>query len=262
MSITSSIRLLIHGARGKMGARISDLARHDARFRVVAQVDLDDHAHGEQLPEGSVSAIVDFSSDHGARHAAQLAVKHRAALLVGTTGLSADSLDAIEVAARSCPVMVAANTSLGVAVLNHLATEAARLLGPSFQVDLIEAHHAAKKDAPSGTALRLLERLRASGTDVPRDRVKSIREGQIVGDHRLEFTGPGERITIAHSAETRDVFALGALRAVAWLTQQTPGRYTIEQSLGLRSGESSPQAVNQKRDDQTRDPQRRDREGA
>lgn len=232
MSTHTSVRLLIHGARGKMGARLAALARSDARFNVVAEIDRDDDTNA--VMSGSINAIVDFSSDTGAMHAAQLAVKHRAALLVGTTGLSANSLDAIEQAARSCAIMLAANTSLGVSVLHRLIAQAARLLGPAYTIDLIEAHHAAKKDAPSGTALRLIETLkRDAGVDLAADRVHCIRAGDIVGDHTLQFAGPGERLKISHSATNRDVFAQGALRAIHWLARQSPGRYTIEQSLGV-----------------------------
>lgn len=232
MSTHSPIRLLIHGARGRMGVRLASLARQDSRFAIIAELDRDDDARA--VPSGSIDAILDFSSDHGARQAAQLAIEHHAALLVGTTGLSANSLDAIEQSARSCPVMLAANTSLGVAVLHHLIAQAARLLGPAYNIDLIEAHHTAKKDAPSGTALRLMETLkRDAGVDLPHDRVHCLRAGDIVGDHTLQFAGPGEKITISHSAANRDVFALGALRAIHWLAGQKPGRYTIDQSLDL-----------------------------
>jgi 4-hydroxy-tetrahydrodipicolinate reductase len=239
MTRHTPIRLLIHGARGKMGARIAALARHDSRFSIAAERDRDDAL--DAATPCSCDAIVDFSSDAGARHAAHLAARQRAALLVGTTGLSAETLGIIEQAARSCPVMIAANTSRGVAVFRHLITQAARLLGPDFDIDLIEAHHSAKKDAPSGTALRLIETLkRDAGVELPPDRVHCLRAGDIVGDHTLQLAGPGETITISHSATTRDVFALGALRAIDWLASQKPGRYTIEQSLGLEETSKRP----------------------
>src|SRR5262245_55290709 len=116
MTTHTPIRLLIHGARGRMGARIAALARTDDRFSIVAEIDAGDSATAAP----ACDAIVDFSSDQGAKQSAELSTRHRAALLVGTTGLSANSLDAIEQAARSSAVMIAANTSLGVAVLQHL----------------------------------------------------------------------------------------------------------------------------------------------
>jgi len=230
----SPIRLLIHGARGKMGARLAVLARNDRRFTLVAEIGRDDAARAEQLTTSSIDAIVDFSTEQGACQAAQLAVRHRAALLVGTTGLSSASMQVIADSARTGPLMIAPNTSLGVAVLNHLAVQAARMLGSSFDVDLIEAHHAAKRDAPSGTAVRLAERLRSdAGIDLPPERVHCLRAGDIVGEHTVQFAGPGERITISHAATSRNLFAHGALRAIHWLAQQKPGRYSIEQSLGM-----------------------------
>ncbi|MCI0366616.1 MAG: 4-hydroxy-tetrahydrodipicolinate reductase [Phycisphaerales bacterium] len=234
MSHPRQIRLMVHGARGKMGARIVALARDDARFNIVAAHDVHDSAQADRLAPGSIDVLIDFSSDHGARRAATLARTLRCALLVGTTGLSQDSLDFIEQSARWVPVMVAANTSLGVAVLNHLAAEAARLLGSEFNIDLIESHHTAKRDAPSGTALRLAQALRdRAGIELPRQRIHSLRAGDIVGEHLIQFAGPGEILCISHQATNRDLFVRGALRAAAWLCGKPPGRYTIEQSLGL-----------------------------
>ena len=229
-----TIALFVNGARGRMGARIVEAARQDARFRVVAAHDRDDIDAANRVPVGTVDALIDFSSDQGAQRAAELARTHRAALVVGTTGLSANSLAAIELSARSVPVMVAPNTSLGVAVMKHLVLEAARLLGREFDVDLFEAHHAAKRDQPSGTALRLVQALRdKAGVELPEARVHCIRAGDITGEHQVQFSGSGEILRISHSATNRDLFVRGALRAAAWLHGKSAGRYTIEQSLGL-----------------------------
>lgn len=234
MTHTHPIRLLIHGARGRMGSRISALAATDQRFAVVGAHDIDDRDAAQHHAQGSVDVIIDFSSDSGAHEALSLAQRLRCALLVGTTGLSKETLDALASASRTMPVMVAANTSRGVAVLNHLIAQAARLLGPDYHIDLVESHHAAKKDAPSGTAMRMLRSLRDHAqVDVPPERVHCIRAGDIVGEHTLQFAGPGERLQITHIATSRDVFVVGALNGAAWLAGKTPGNYTIEQSLGL-----------------------------
>jgi 4-hydroxy-tetrahydrodipicolinate reductase len=231
---TPPIRLLIHGARGRMGARIEALARDDSRFAIVAAVDLNDHALAASLPRGAIDVIIDFSTDQGALNAATLARSHDAALLVGTTGLSPKTLEFIDVLARSAPVMVAPNTSLGVAVLTHIAAEAARLLGADFSIDLIESHHSLKRDQPSGTALRVAQALHdRSGVKLPTDRIHSIRAGDIVGEHCIQFAGSSEILKISHSATNRDLFARGALRAAVWLCGRPPGRYTIEQSFGI-----------------------------
>jgi 4-hydroxy-tetrahydrodipicolinate reductase len=215
-----------------MGARIVDLARAESRFEVVAAVDRDDVAHADMLSPGSFDVIIDFSSDEGAQHAAHLAMQHRAALLVGTTGLSPKSLEIMREAARFVAVMIAPNTSLGVAVVTRLITEAARRLGPAFQIDITETHHVKKKDAPSGTALRLAQALHDdAGVDLPPGRIHSIREGEVIGEHEIRFTGPEEILKIVHSATNRDLFARGALHAAAWLHGRPAGQFTIDQAL-------------------------------
>ena len=228
------IRLAVYGAAGRMGARICSLARDDPRFDLVAQIDPAIDPTTARTADVSPDAIIDFSSDEGARSAIRFAIEHRLAILVGTTGLSSQTLGAIDVAAGSVPAMVAANTSFGVAVLTHLATQAARLLGDGYDVNLTEVHHAGKRDKPSGTALRIAERLgRNAGIELPADRIHAIRGGDVVGEHTVEFASEGERIRLCHIATSRDLFARGALRATAWLHGQAPGLYTIEQALGL-----------------------------
>jgi 4-hydroxy-tetrahydrodipicolinate reductase len=228
------IRLAIVGAAGRMGARICDLARDDPRFEVVARIDVRGDGDTVRRLDVSCDVVIDFSSDEGARGAVAMALEQHAALLVCTTGLSAQTLSAIEVASRSIPVIVAANTSAGAAVTNHLAAEAAGLLGPAYHCDIIEFHHAAKRDAPSGTALRIADAMRRrTGVALPLERIHSVRAGDVVGEHTVEFAGPGERLRITHTATSRDLFARGAINAAAWLGGRPPGRYTIEQSLGL-----------------------------
>ncbi len=227
------IRLAVHGAAGRMGARICVLSRDDPRFELVTEIDQKSNTAtvGADTP---IDAVIDFSSDEGARCAVALALEHRAALLVGTTGLSRQTLATIEVASQTIPAMIAPNTSAGVAVMIHLVTEAARLLGPDYDVDLIEVHHRAKRDAPSGTALRIAETMkRKTGIELPEDRIHPVRTGDVIGEHTVEFSSRGERVRIAHLATSRDLFALGALAAANWLHGRDPGRYTIEQSLGL-----------------------------
>ncbi len=228
------IRLVVHGATGRIGGRTCTLACNDSRFELVAEIDRKSNAGIASSAGAPVDAIIDFSSDEGARSAAQLAVEHGAALLVGTTGLSRQTLSFLEVASRRIPLMVAPNTSLGVAVINHLVADAARLLGSRFTIEMTEVHHAAKRDAPSGTALRIAETLRRrAGVELPAERIHAVRAGDVVGEHSVEFFSPGERIRISHAATSRDLFAHGALDAIAWLQGQKPGRYSIEDALGL-----------------------------
>ncbi len=215
-----------------MGARVCVLARNDPRFELVAKIDREATA-GAAATVQPCDAFIDFSSDQGTLRAIGMAMDCRASILVGTTGLSLQTQEAIEVAARRVAVMVAPNTSLGVAVLAQLAARAARLLGDEFDVNLIETHHAAKRDAPSGTALRIAEVLREAGATLPPESLHAIRGGDVVGEHTVEFAGPGERLRLCHLATSRDIFAAGALRATAWLCGQPPGRYGIEQAWSL-----------------------------
>ncbi len=226
------IRLVIHGAAGRMGTRIRALARADARFEVLAAIDQDEQFDASVDPNAAVDVVIDFSSDQGTSSAVTIATNHEAALLIGTTGLSRQTLDIIEVATRQIPVMVAPNTSIGVAIFTNLVAEAARLLGSGYDVKLTEHHHKHKVDAPSGTALRIAEQMRReAGIELTADQIHSIRSGDIVGEHFIEFISPDERIKFHHIATDRDLFARGALQLAAWLHGQEPGRYTIEQTF-------------------------------
>jgi 4-hydroxy-tetrahydrodipicolinate reductase len=231
-----SIRLLINGARGRMGAQISRMAGEDSRFYVMAQRDAGD---ADPPRDAAIDVVIDFSSDAGARDALRFALAHGAALLVGSTGLTDQTRRALDDAAGRIALLVAPNTSLGVAVLAHLAGEAARLLGPAFDIDIIETHHTRKTDAPSGTALRLAAALRQRGGEAGArfadQRIHAIRSGDVVGEHEVRFAGPGERLTLIHSATSRELFVRGALHAAAFLARKPAGRYTIEQALGIET---------------------------
>jgi 4-hydroxy-tetrahydrodipicolinate reductase len=225
------IRLLVNGARGRMGSRICALAREDDRFALVAAIDMDSVEEAGEGEPPPVDAIIDFSSDDGAARAAAIAAQRGAALLVGTTALSQKTLDLLGEIAHRTAVMIAPNTSLGVAVMSHLAAEAARLLGRSFDIDIIDVHHAAKRDAPSGTALSLLEAARAAGY-ARRIDVSSTRAGHIPGTHTFGVDGPGETITLTHTVRDRATFALGALQAARWVQGRT-GWFSMKDVLGI-----------------------------
>lgn len=223
---TKELRLLVHGAMGRMGQRIVACAGPEHACHVVVALDREDPCAAKA---GEVDAVVDFSSDEGALRAAELAAALRAALLVGTTGLSAATRDAVARAAGTIPAMIAPNTSLGVAVARRLAEDAARLL-PGFDVDIVETHHVRKVDAPSGTARSLADAVgRGLGKPLDSSRIHAIRAGDVVGDHEVTFSGPGERVSIVHRATSRDLFALGALRMARWLAGQAAGMHTYEE---------------------------------
>ena len=197
------------------------------------------------------SVALDFSVGSAVALHAQACVRGSVPLLVGTTGFDAPAKAELTRAAKSIAVLIAPNTSIGVAVLNELTAAASRALGSLYDVDISEAHHRQKRDAPSGTALKLGETIAKSrnvalnevavferhGMDTPR-RAGSIgfsvvRAGDIVGEHTVTFTGSGERLELTHRATDRITFARGALRAAAWLIGRPAGLYEMKDVLGL-----------------------------
>lgn len=183
----------------------------------------DDLAHDENAAE----VLIDFSHPAALPASLDRAVNAAVPILVGTTGLDDLAERRLDEAARTVPVLLAANTSLGVTLLEHLVREAARRL-PGWDLSVLEMHHRAKIDAPSGTALLLGRAAGRDGVDYA-----SLRGGTVAGDHQVIFAGPGERITLGHIAESRTLFARGALHAARWLVGRPAGRYRMADVLGL-----------------------------
>jgi len=201
---------------------------------------------------GACDVAIDFTVPAATKRHAQACAAGGHALVVGTTGLGADELGALQAASRRVPVLYARNMSLGVTVLTELVRQAAALLGPDFDAEITEAHHRHKKDSPSGTALQLGEAIaKARGhqlADVAvyaRPRLDtsersgdaigfaSLRGGAIVGDHTVLFAGAEELLELTHRATDRALFARGALRAAGWLVGQPAGLHTLHEVLGL-----------------------------
>jgi len=176
----------------------------------------------------AADVVVDFSLPEAFDGLLAHCVAHGVPLVSGTTGLSSSQTGALEAAAARIPVLWSSNFSLGVAVLADLVERASRAL-PGWDCDIVEQHHTRKLDAPSGTALTLGE---AAGRGGAEARFASIRAGDIVGEHTVQFATLGERIELVHRATNRDIFARGALHAAAWLARQAPGRYRIADMLG------------------------------
>lgn len=241
--------VIVHGATGRMGARLCAIAADDPRFALVGALTREGSsaigspaAHAKSTPstvkitsscEHHADVVIDFSSDEGARNALDIALAHNAALLVGTTSLTELTARALRKASSRIPLLIAPNTSLGVPVLARAAADVARALGPSFEISIVEAHHSRKKDAPSGTALRLAKAISDAGAVVKPDQILAVRGGDVIGEHTIRFAGPGEYIELTHRATSRDVFVHGALSAALWLRGRAPGDYTIEDVLGL-----------------------------
>jgi 4-hydroxy-tetrahydrodipicolinate reductase len=230
--MTTPLRIVIHGASGRMGQALLRLAAGDARFEVVAAVARRAGVSGDvawitadrlrECPPFDVA--IDFSLPEAFDPLLALCRERRAALVSGTTGLSAAQLDALDAAGKDIAFVWAANYSLGVAVLAELVRRAAQAL-PGWDADCIEVHHIHKKDAPSGTALAL-GRAVAEGRGAE-PHYASLRAGDIVGEHTVQFTGPGERLEFVHRATNRDVFARGALEAAVRLHGRAAGRHAL-----------------------------------
>ncbi len=202
--------------------------------------------------------VVDFSQPHATHSNVTVCRAARKPLLIGTTGFTSDLTAVLDAAAAEIPLLVAPNTSIGVTLLTELTRIAAQSLPADFDIEIVEAHHRMKKDAPSGTALAL-GKAAARGRGMPesvvmqaagRDQLPNrggerrqgelgfavIRGGDIVGDHTVLFAGTGEQVTLGHRATDRAVFARGALRAALWLASQSPGRYFMRDFIGLKTG--------------------------
>lgn len=260
-------RLAIHGAAGRMGRRLVALAAADDSLNPVAAIEHAAHpdlgtdagtlascgtlgfALADSLGETQCDALIDFSLPEGFRKALAECVQRKLPIVVGTTGLTAEDDAALNDAAKTIPVLQATNFSLVVNVLWKLAAEAAQLL-QGYDIEVLEAHHRFKQDAPSGTALTLANKLCeatnrdpdknlvfARHGDAPRQpediTVQTLRIGDDPGQHTAFFAGIGERLEIKHVSTSRDSYALGALRAAKWLATQAPGRYDMADVLGL-----------------------------
>ncbi|MBA2479548.1 MAG: 4-hydroxy-tetrahydrodipicolinate reductase [Planctomycetes bacterium] len=258
-----AIPLIVHGAAGRMGTRILALAAQDpATFRIVAGVDrqagslrdlgvASDAPLLAALPVERGAVVVDFS--HPACFAALCAhcATHDMGVVSGTTGIEPAALEqALAAASARSAVLAAPNMSVGVNVVFQIAARIARTLGLDYDIEVVEAHHNQKKDAPSGTALGITDAICAATgrtrSDLVNGRegqvgarrkgeigVHALRMGDVVGDHTAYFVGHGERITLGHVAHSRDIFAQGALRAAAFIGRAKPGRYTMADVLGL-----------------------------
>jgi 4-hydroxy-tetrahydrodipicolinate reductase len=224
------LRILLVGAKGRMGQAIGDEAGNSQTNLTIAhRCQRGDPVEDEM---SNIDIVIDVSHPDAADALCSACTKNRIPLVIGTTGHTAEQRNTIEKAARSIPVVLASNFSIGVNALFALTRRAAEMLGNEFDPKIIETHHRMKKDAPSGTAKTIAEILREDGNvgEIP---IESIREGEIVGQHTVIFAGPGERLQLTHHAENRAIFARGALRAARWIVGQPPGLYSMQDVLGM-----------------------------
>lgn len=251
------MRVVIVGASGRMGRAIGELLRDHPDATLVGAIDREaDAARGVTTDLDAAlrnaDVMIDFSSPSDTVAHLEACARHGVAALIGTTGLGPEVEPAADIASRRVPVLIAANTSLGVTLLTELVRAAARALPDEFDIEITEGHHRYKKDAPSGTALAL-GRAAADGRGQSFDAVRGspregegarkageigfsvIRAGDLVGEHSVLFAGEGERLTLGHQATDRVIFARGALKAAAWLVGRAPSRYRMIDVIGLKT---------------------------
>lgn len=230
--MASPLKIAVCGASGRTGSRVAALAAVDPRFHLLARVGRAQAAEFED-EAGACGAVIDFTTPDSCVRFAAACGRSKVPFVTGTTGLSVVQRAQVAAAARKTAVFMAPNFSRGVTLLLHLAEEAARRL-PDYDAAIVETHHKGKKDAPSGTALRLAQAVAEGRRDDAAVATSSLRVGGVVGEHELTLAGPFERLTLAHSADSRDAFALGALEAALWTARKKPGLYDMLDLMGLR----------------------------
>jgi len=242
-------RVIIHGSKGRMGQALIAAAAVRPEIHLAGQVDQGDDL-AALLPGADV--VIEFSFHSVTPGVAELCARHNKALVIGTTGHTEKEKSQISILKSQIPIVWASNYSTGVNTLFWLTRKAAEILGPDFDLEVIEMHHRLKKDAPSGTASTLLEilgdvrklqlkdALRHGRHGITGERtqaeigIHAVRGGDVVGDHTVIFAGSGERVELTHKAGSRDTFAQGALRAAQWVAGQKPGLYDMQAVLGLK----------------------------
>lgn len=267
------LKAIITGAGGRMGSRIISLLEEEQGIEPAGAVERMDHPVvgqdvGEFLGLGKRGIVVesgldscisrgdvviDFTSHEASMQNMEIAARHKRAIVIGSTGFSSAEMEKIQELARNVPCVLAPNMSVGVNVMFKLLKLVAETLGDDYDVEILEVHHHLKKDAPSGTALKMAQIVaEALGRDLnevgvyerkglvgERSRteigIQSLRAGDIVGEHTVLFGAVGERLELIHRAHSRDNFARGAIRAAKWVVNQEPGLYDMQDVLGLRS---------------------------
>jgi 4-hydroxy-tetrahydrodipicolinate reductase len=261
-------KLIVCGGAGRMGKRIISLTVEAGEFDVIAAIESQDHpdigkdagivagsgpidVKLDSVYPAAADVVMDFSQPAAADKTIDYCSESGAALVLGTTGLSDDQREKIKAASKKTPVIYATNMSVGMNVLFSLVGKVASMLGDEYDIEIIEQHHRFKRDAPSGSALTLAENICSatgrefpgslihgrSGKDALREKgtvgMHSIRAGDITGVHSVIFGTLGEKLSLNHTAHSRDTFALGALRAAKWLIGKKPALYSMADVLGI-----------------------------
>jgi 4-hydroxy-tetrahydrodipicolinate reductase len=247
--VSKPLELIINGAKGRMGQTLIACATGDPAIHVFAAIDVGDDF---TAAVSGADAVIDFSHHSTIEPVLARCMEHQKTLVIGTTGHTDAQVAAIKHAAGQIPIVFAPNYSVGVNTLFWLTRKAAEILGPGFDLEVVEMHHRLKKDAPSGTAKRLVEILAEArkltyNKDARHGRqgivgertdaeigVHAIRGGDVVGDHTVIYAAHGERLELTHRASSRETFARGALRAALWAHDKPAGLYDMQDVLGLK----------------------------
>ncbi len=266
------LKMSVAGASGRMGSRIITLSRDIKEINLSGALEHKDHGElGNDIgnvigigPTGinitdnineissDSDVLIDFSSPSATIETLKLLSEKPIPVVIGTTGFSKDEIEHIRLYAQNTPCVFAPNMSVGVNLLLKVLSDIAKVTGDDYDVEIVEAHHRLKKDAPSGTAMKMAQVIASSlkrnleetavysrhgliGERTDREiGIQTVRAGDIVGEHTVMFGGLGERIEITHKASSRDTFARGALKAALWVYKQTPGLYDMQDVLGLK----------------------------
>jgi 4-hydroxy-tetrahydrodipicolinate reductase len=266
------IRIAVSGAAGRMGSRIITISRENKELSLVGAIEHAGHDSigndiGETIGIGKIGVtisstmheiserpqvLIDFSSPEATLNRISELSKNPVPMVIGTTGFSKEQVEKITSYVKNTPCVLAPNMSVGVNLLLKILSDIARITRDDYDVEIVEAHHRMKKDAPSGTALKMASVIASAlhrnldecaiytrkGIIGKRSKkeigIQTIRAGDIVGEHTVIFGGLGERIEVTHRASSRDTFARGALRAAIWVINQKPGLYDMQDVLGLK----------------------------
>jgi 4-hydroxy-tetrahydrodipicolinate reductase len=224
-----------------MGQRILSLASEDKGLKIALALEYAAHpglgqstfgvpVTGDKERVKGLGGLIDFSTIDGMLEHVDACLRHKVPMVIGITGLSGDHINVLRRASKKIPIVFSPNMSIGVNLVFALVREAASRLPKDYLVSMTEAHHVHKKDAPSGTAKHLAQIVRAARAQASID-IKSIREGEIIGDHEVVFDSPWDTIKISHSAKTRDIFAKGALEALKFVARKKKGLFAMSDVL-------------------------------
>lgn len=235
------LKITVCGANGKMGKMIINKVLADSELELVGAVEskgnscIDQVIYKVKITDNlenvvrNTDVVIDFTNPEATKEHLEIIQKYKKSIVIGTTGISEEGVEKIKEVSNTCSIVFSPNMSVGVNLLFKLVGEVAKVL-PNYDVEIIETHHNQKKDAPSGTALKLAEIIGAHKKEIG---IHSVRAGDIVGEHTVIFATNGERLEFVHRAHSRETFAVGAVKAAKWIFGKKLGLYTMHNVLGL-----------------------------